>query len=187
MPGFTPIFYLEKTMSDNRRAAANRPASKIKQEGAEHAAGGAVATGEAESGDGVNGTLAVTQQCLDWMGQWQRAMTQAAIQWSDTLVQAQRDFQDAKTPLQLASVESQAIHRQFEEVASQTSAFMQQLFDAQLFINGLVFNKPEVAQKPMPEPQSATAFLQAWGNAQDGWLSMTRSWIDAANAASANR
>jgi len=123
-----------------------------------------------------------TQKALDALVHMQQQWLETLAQGSEPLAEQFKTLQQARHPAELVSAQMSVLSQQFEQMASQYTALMQQLHEAQLLWLGQWDEKHESAAAA--EDKAGNALLKAWGQAQDEWLRMTRSWIDAANPGS---
>jgi hypothetical protein len=169
--------FLEMNMASNKRPSGNSPDSSP----AVTAAHSAAAHTLGSPADWMSNSFGSSQAGLEWINQFQLSFLQAAIKWQEALTQALGELQKTKNPLEYMSQEANASNTHFEAFAAQASGLLQQLFDSQLQLHNRMLKNSDPAEIPSPAAQAAPALLKAWGQAQDDWLKVTRSWIDTAN------
>jgi hypothetical protein len=164
-------------MASNKRASGTKADASLAP-GAAHSASENSIPNPA---DWLSNSFGSSQIGLEWVNQFQLSFLQSAIKWQAAMTQALGELQKAKNPLEYMSLEANASKTHFEAFATQASSLLQQLFDTQLQLHSRLIKNSDPAEIASPAAQAAPPLLKAWGQAQDDWLKLTQSWIDAAN------
>ena len=137
-------------------------------------------------------SLASTKRVADWMERLQMLNTQAASAWTAALTACAQEVAQAKDPQNLMAVPTHMINHQWDSMAPQLSATMQDLLRMQTKwaeeYRAQVAGQTERLMTSMttqdrPTGAGSPASLAALGQLQERWLAMNRVWIDTLGAA----
>lgn len=132
----------------------------------------------------IHGQLAAPKKVVDSLLDMQRQWLKTASMGNETLSLELKELQEAKDPMQFASVQIALVSQQLEICTRQVAAVVQQIYDAQLLWMGQWDDKrSETPATPSLEQANQSA-LSALGRMQDEWLKVTQNWIDSVNSAS---
>lgn len=140
----------------------------------------------------IGTSLASLTGMVNWLEQLRSLNSSTLSGWSHALALCSRDLERAKDPEQVMALPAQMVNHQLEQTSPQLVKAMQDLFEAQAKwadqSRTLFADQMQQATGSTTDGGSANGGLQpsslaSIGRFQDQWLAVTRTWIDATNAA----
>ncbi len=130
--------------------------------------------------DWISAALSAASQATQMMQPFKGGGAQVSTTIAEAFFKGMGDLFRANETPQVMVVFTEYSNRQLEEWAKPISAAMQQMLDTQLqwFGNLGKMGFPQTSEK-QTSPQIEDTWRNSWLNAQDQWLSMTQSWVDA--------
>jgi hypothetical protein len=178
----------KRTASSGRAASAARASESV--EGARqtgrpvNGANGAADAVPVQAGAArwASGPVAAGPLGANWLAPLQKVALQSAMLCSEALVSSLRDQIQTKNPLQMLSGGAQVLSSQLDAYLAQQSTWMQQLFDSEVLLNAQLFRQPVASGVDVFPWGNGCTLLDGWRQAQDEWVRLGRSWMEAGRA-----